>query len=413
MQKYIRVAMKVMHSRDVQVFGWCAGVVAIWRICLELVNQAVLPQIGSPQAFLTAHTFATGFLRWIKYDSAWYLTIIKQGYVVQHGLHGQETIAFFPLFPVTVRIMSASLHTPYIGTGVVLNLILLCFTAYFLYKMTVLLAEKAGRKDGVLLAKVAVILLLLNPAAFFFVSLYADALLVFSMTASIYFALKESYLIAALFAGIATGTKSTGIVLLPILILMYVLANWSDSRNRKLIAKKHIPKIFTVGILACSGLIAYMAYLWSRFGDPLLFIQIEKYWDRSPNLVTAAHSVWAQFIAPFIVHDRYMNVLLYSIYLDTIPIALAIFCIYLLIRHRLQYAWLVLLCSLVVIMPLSTGQLASLNRYILVLTPALAYVAVYVYSNKYLKPILLTSMWFFAALLVILSSSFLTGYFMG
>ncbi len=413
MQRYFQVAGCVTRSHDVHIFVWCTGVVAIWRVCLEILNHSLVPILTSPNMPFISHSFNGGFLRWVNYDSAWYLKIIRHGYVITHNLHGQETIAFFPVYPVTVRVLSRVLHTPEIGTGIVLNLVLLCVTVYFVYKLSELLAEKTGYKDKSAIAKFGVLLLMLNPASIFFASLYADVILVLAMTASTYFALKDSYFIAAAFAGVAAGTKSIGIVLVPVLVIMYAQAHWEDIKNWDVIIKKHIPRLVAIGLLAASGLIMYVIYLWHRFSDPFLFIKIEKYWARSPSLHAAAYSIWVKYLELYHVHDWFSNINLSEAYLAAIPIFFAIFGVYLLIRHRLQYAWLVVLCAIVIAMPLSTGELASLNRYVLGLTPVIAYVSVYFYTNKYLKPIMLTAMWVSATLLVIFSTSFLSGYFMG
>lgn len=413
MQKYLQVVKGVVLSRDAQILLWCTGVVAIWRVSLELINHAIVPTMNTLSGSAPTQVFSLSFDRWINYDAGWYLNIIKNGYTIIHHLHGQETIAFFPVYPVTVRVLSDILHIPVVWTGIILNLILLVVTAYFVYKLTILMAEQAKRKDGEVVAKFAVILFILNPASFYFASLYADVILVLCMTAAVYFGLKGSFYTAALFAGIAAGAKSIGIVLLPVLLIMYIQANWKDIKNGRVVAKTHIPRLVAIGLLGSSGILAYMAYLWHRFGNPLEFVSVEKYWGRSPSLMAAAHSIWNQYIGILHTHDRLINYNLYGIYLGVIPIGLAILTLYILVKHRWQYLWLVVLTALVVIMPLSTGQLASLNRYVLGLTPVIAYVAIYVYTNKCLRPISLALVWLSVVLLFIFSSSFLAGYFMG
>ncbi len=413
MQKYVQVVKHVARSRDAQILAWCTSVVAIWRICLELINNAIVPTMNTLSGSTSTQNFVLSFDRWINYDAAWYLNIIRNGYKIVHNLHGQETIAFFPVYPVTVRVLSDVLHIPFIWMGTILNLVLLVVTAYFVYKLTVLMADQANRKRGDVVAKFAVLLFILNPASFYFASLYADVILVLCITAAVYFGLKKSFYVAALFAGIAAGSKSIGIVLLPALVIMYAQANWADIKNWRVIVKKHLPKLMAIGLVGSSGMLVYMVYLWHRFGNPIEFVSIEKYWGRSPSLMAAMHSIWNQYVGMLHMHNRLINQNLYVLYLGFIPIALAILTIYILIKHRWQYVWLVALIVLMVAMPLSTGQLASLNRYVLGLTPAIAYIAIYMYANKNLKPVSLALVWLSAVLLFIFSSSFLAGYFMG
>src|SRR5690606_5507054 len=41
-------------------------------------------------------------------------------------------------------------------------------------------------------------------------------------------------------------------------------------------------------LLAALGFLGYCAYLWARFGDPLLFSDVQRYWDQPSGLVTWA-----------------------------------------------------------------------------------------------------------------------------
>jgi hypothetical protein len=413
LNKYGHLTLRVLRNPDVQIFGWCAGVILLWRACLELINQAIVPIMTSPINLHYSPNFSTGLLRWVMFDAGWYLRIINHGYIIAHHLQGQETIAFFPAFPTLVRYTAKLLHTPPIGTGEVLDLLLFMGAAFFLYKLTLLFVDRSGNKDGNKLARIAVLFLVLDPASFFFASVYADALLVMSTTAAFYFAMKKSWFWAAVFAGVATGCKSIGIAILPALVIMYVQANWDDIKKPEVILKKHVPKLIEIGILGMSGLLVYMAYLYHRFHDPLLFIKIEKYWARSPSLLAAAHGIYADYKGLFITHGLFINTKLSGIYNCAIPIMVGLFVLYLLIRHRLEYIWLVVFAGLVLAMPMSTGELASINRYVLVLTPLFAYTAAYLYSNKYNRPVFVVVLSISTVLLFIFSASFLAGYFMG
>ena len=72
---------------------------------------------------------------------------------------------------------------------------------------------------------------------------------------------RENYLSAALFAGLAVADRSTGVVLLPVL----VSEMW---RNRD--HKAFFPALIPCVLLATSGISMFMIYLWYSFGDPLL-----------------------------------------------------------------------------------------------------------------------------------------------
>jgi len=73
---------------------------------------------------------------------------------------------------------------------------------------------------------------------------------------------RQRFLWAAMFAGLAVADRSTGILLLPVL----VLEMWR-ARDQK----PFFPAVIPCVILATSGLWLFMIYLWHAFGDPFIF----------------------------------------------------------------------------------------------------------------------------------------------
>lgn len=427
MRKLLLTPMMYLRSVNVQILLWCSGVVVLWRACLEVINQTLVPMMQMapvPANKLAGHLlvhrdrgFFENMQRWLTGDSGWYNLIMTHGYVIFHHLKAQETIAFFPLFPDMVRIVSDVLHVSVKTTSMVCNFMLVVGAAFFLYKITEHMAIQARRANPAMLARVSVILFLLNPASFFFVSMYADALLVFCITISIYFALRHSFITAAVFAGLASATKSTGSLLIPVLVLMYVQENWQEIRQIRILVRTHALKLFAIIVVSASGLLAYMGYLWHRFGDPLLFIKIEKYWNRGK--VSTLHVpgyIWRTDYVPLLkLHSSLTNIRVFDLYMAAVPIVIMGLILYILIWHRKRFGWLALFSLLTLAMPLSTGQTTSLNRYVLALTPLFSLVAVYFYgsSHKTLRYIVQVWLWVSAILLVIFAASFLDGYFMG
>ena len=71
-------------------------------------------------------------------------------------------------------------------------------------------------------------------------------------------------------AGLAAATRSVGV-----LLLIPLVAEWSERREYgwRVVYLPLVP----------SGLLAYMAYLWWRFGNPLLFYGEQSEWGRAPT----------------------------------------------------------------------------------------------------------------------------------
>jgi hypothetical protein len=88
---------------------------------------------------------------------------------------------------------------------------------------------------------------------------------------------RKHYLLAALFAGLAVADRSTGIVLLPVLVCEMWL-----NRDQKPFVALLLPCI----LLATSGLWLFMIYLWSSFGDPLVFSSGQAAYHQETGMIT-------------------------------------------------------------------------------------------------------------------------------
>lgn len=418
---WVKALNKRIGRRNWELLGWSAGLVALWRLCLEILNQTIVPfmvntSTGLDQLRHSSQGFGRLSLgRWLMYDANHYKIVIESGYIPNLPNGTSVESAFFPVYPLAVRYISNLFHLPAPFVGMAINLVLLTFTVFFLYKLTLLLADRAKIKNGQLAAKFAVLLLLLNPSSFFFGSLYADALLVFLITAGTYLALQKKYFKAALLIGIATATKSQAIVMVPALGLMYIVDNWSAIKARKELLT-HVKRLVAIGALGLSGLFVYMIYLWHRFSDPLLFLHVQKYWARKPTsidgIITTYKDNYADIVGAIV--NQPAREYMYHLYLKSLPIIVLGLAIYIIVKHGWKYAWLSLFCFLLIMMPISTGGLLSLNRFVLVLTPLMAYVAVYLYSrNRYWRLAGQACLWISATFLIFMSLCFLDGFFLG
>jgi Gpi18-like mannosyltransferase len=88
---------------------------------------------------------------------------------------------------------------------------------------------------------------------------------------------RKYYLSAALLAGLAVATRSTGIVLLPVLL-------WEMWLNRH--QKPFLPALLPCVVVATSGIWLFMIYLWSAFGNPLAFADGQLAFHEGTTLTT-------------------------------------------------------------------------------------------------------------------------------
>jgi phosphatidylinositol glycan class V len=152
-----------------------------------------------------------GLNRW---DSQYFMAIAYKGYQKENFL------AFFPLFPLMVRLLAllfSSINLVF-GTEVVayyclleisaafLNLILFIMTSIVLYLLTVQLFGSKQMAEGV------VHWFCYNPSSIFFSAFYSESLFAFLTFSAIYFT-NKSLIIASILFGLSSGTRSNGMKL--------------------------------------------------------------------------------------------------------------------------------------------------------------------------------------------------------
>ena len=204
---------------------------------------------------------------WGIWDSGYYLDIAKRGYSLDQnfefqinkseGFYSQHQInfAFFPLYPLTIRLINSFLNNYFISGLVVSNLALM-IAAFFIYKLSTLLFDKQ-------VAKSSVKYLLLFPTSFILSGVFSESLALLLIILSSYFMGKKKWITSGVMAALAALTKITGLLAIVILAL---------KKRKKILGKKEI-FILTLPIMA----IALLFYYQYRItGDPFIFFSTEK-----------------------------------------------------------------------------------------------------------------------------------------
>lgn len=228
-------------------------------------------------------TWFGGFARW---DAEWYRTIAREGYVYYPGV--QSSVAFWPTYPIVIRLFSWAFPTIYI-TGTVIT-VLSGATA------VVLLRKWARVFVPNITAMTAVAILCVFPYSWYLYGpVYSDALFVATAIGAFYLVERDKYVWAGLIGIMATAGRPAGLVVAIALVLRVI-----ERRNRakgaiglrrsldpRVLEREDAP-IF----LSWLGVGAWCAFLWVKFGDPLLFASIEssKGWDQG-----AGPSTWFKF----------------------------------------------------------------------------------------------------------------------
>lgn len=211
---------------------------------------------------------------WGRWDSGWYISVIRDGYALRGDLTVvQSNVSFFPLYPYTVRVLSwlvpSSLRTNgvLVLIGALLSTLLLAAACALLYRLAL---EWSDRRD---VAQRTVIYLLLFPTAFIFSALYTEATFLFFGVAAFFAAHRRAWGWAAVAAALLALTRPLGILALPALLWIYL-----DSIGRQ-------PRRIGWGLLwlllVPTGLLLHLARLYQLTGDFLAPISVQQTYDRA------------------------------------------------------------------------------------------------------------------------------------
>ena len=261
--------------------GWLVDAAATW-LASRLALLALLLFAANLGGFW-AHTPAAYINRW---DTEWYMRIASTGYATEQSAN------FFPLLPMLMA-GAARLLTlgapPSPGQLLAAGLVISNLGALAAFCA---LAALVSREESASVASTAVRLLAASPFAFFFAAAYTEGL--FLACAIIAFlAARSGRWWWAVPAGLAAG------LLRPTALLLVVPLAWEAWRRagRHLGKGSEWPSKLAAVAAPLAGIGLYSAYLWLRFGDPLLFVHTQgRYWHHVlwpfwQTIVTAAHNV--------------------------------------------------------------------------------------------------------------------------
>ncbi len=278
------------------------------------------------------------FEGWARWDGFWYRTIAEEGYVYYPGV--QSSVAFFPGYPLVMRAVSVAVPNLFVAGS------LTTFVAGLLairWLWAWLTARMSVRAAGVTLGVV-----LLYPFSWYlFGAVYADALFLAAAIGAFVAVDRDRIWTAGLLGFVASASRPTGVAVAVGLVLVTlekrnaarrVVAGAVDAtaaavrpepvatgavegvpgrshgaidhadasavapassgvagrarRAARALGERFDPRGFgredAPLLLAFGGLVAYMAYLWVRFGHPLLFSEIQgvKGWDQPAGWTT-------------------------------------------------------------------------------------------------------------------------------
>ena len=311
-----------------------------------------------------------------RWDANWYLGIVTEGYHFvpnQPGL--QQSIAFFPAYPMLVRGVGRVLGgrlTSYIAAGMMVS-----FGAFFgaLVYLYAIARDTLGEDE----ARFAVWATAAYPFALFFGAIYVEPLFLLGMTATFYHFTHGRFGRAVLWGILVGLTKTNGFLLsLPLAILAIAQARqgWPGGQGEPggRGGQGGLGPVVRAMLAAAGpgiGMLIYSAYVWKVTGNPVGWLTAHGAWGREyQGLLT-------------LVGDR-LNIIAnagFEGYVASLPhdVINALGVIFVLaaawpVARRLGVAYAVFILVFM-LPPLAAGGLISAGRFSSVLFPAFIWLA--------------------------------------
>ena len=316
------------------------------------------------------------------WDAAWYVQLAANGYHYDAGATGGTNVAFAPLYPFGIKAVSSGLRWvtfgwdwgnqqwgAYIAAGLLLSNVAFYFALVMLIR---LLAPRLGFAG----AGLAALGLASLPTAFFFSAVYTEGLFLLLVLGC--FALARTdwrwkWLCVGMVGMLASLDRFAGLLLLPAMAVEYMSQRGWRWRGIKVDAG-------WLGLIP-AGTGVYLAFLWWRFGSPLVLNDsmlkgwnhqgsffLVTYWESVSQLWMSLTHSFAGGSDPVLYYGQGSR--LYLILDLGLPVLLLVGAW--IARKKLmgsEWVWLVL----GIVYPLSTNITFSLARYVLPLWPGIVW----------------------------------------
>jgi len=389
------------------------GIFTVWRSILfviGLIADKVLqyqPSFPYADIVLAPSKLPQWVYSWANFDGVHYITIAQKGYF------GTGLIqAFFPFFPALLLrplylLTSGQINIILVGLVITNFAALVAVIVWFIFLKSVINTRSAWW---------GVLFLLCFPTSLFFGAYYTESLFFLAVIAAFLFAKQKKWLLVAIATLVATSTRVVGVFLLPALAVE-VWLQWRSTQTAAVLKSSLLSQLsvwvktswkellcISAGSL---GILGYMLYLWSAYGDPLYFLHVQNEFGagRSEGLVLYPQVLWRS-IKILLTLDpttlRYYTSVLEFLAgsLGLVGLVLSAF------KVRLSY---VIFALGAFFMPTLTGTFSSMPRYIMICFPLYMYLVLVLEHRPRTRALVLVG----CSLLVIINTIiFIQGYWL-
>lgn len=252
------------------------------------------------------HKVLGGFIRW---DGVYFLHVAEYGYIYENSL------AFFPLFPWSVRILANSLFWPLqfvIQYRTILILSGFLFNLFIHIKSTIVLFRLSKNiLNSEFMAYQSAILFCFNPASIFFSAFYSETLFTYLTFSSMLMFEEKKKNLSLLYSGLSCVTRSNGLLTAGFemhrtcqVIVNYILQRQIGYIDKFVSVLKGIVKLMVFLLIFLLPFVVYQFYISDLFCNknvkwPIPDFLIEYGLQRNYNLITNTTFDWCKRRLPF------------------------------------------------------------------------------------------------------------------
>ena len=245
------------------------------------------------------------------WDSRWFIRAAQHGWPshppVFHGHIAANTIAFFPLFPLSFRGLADLTGLSLLTAGALVSSVT-GLTA--MIAVWALVRHYAGTRG----ADRATLLLALFPGAFVFSMVYSEGLTITFVALGLLALLRRRWLLAGLLGLAATATS-------PVAVAFAVSCAWCAYRE---IRRNHNWRALVAPVLAPLGFVGYLAFLAVHSGGISVWTQTERYgWHSYASIWYPFHLV-ISFLADPVAITKTNDILVAGIVVAVICAVVAV-----------------------------------------------------------------------------------------
>src|SRR4051812_14105243 len=208
-----------------------------------------------------------------RFDAGWYLGIARDGYEWSRGQRGQQSIAFFPAYPLAVRAVRATARVRLITAAMITTLAAALGGFVYLYR----LAREDLDDER---ARTAVVLLATYPFAVFFSAPYSESIFLLASVGAWFHFRRRNAVRAAIFGLVCGLARPNGALLSIPLALMALQFVAADRPLGTRVMVRSAARWLTVAAMPGVGLALYGVYLHRLTGNALAWVVAQQAWGR-------------------------------------------------------------------------------------------------------------------------------------